>query len=536
MITRPRLRWLAALLAAGLVLPGCTNAGAGTQPEPVDEIILADAYELGGYNPISGYGELGVSPIYEGLLGLDSSGDDALPGFVPVLASAAPLANADQTVWTVSLRPNVSFHDGSSFGPEDVVATYQAVLDADSASPIASAFEMIESVDTAEDARDQVVFTLKYPYADFPARLLLAIAPSELVGGGLATESSLNREPVGTGPYRLVELAADKAVFEAFGDYWGEQPQVRRLTTVYLPDDNTRVQRVAAGEFDGTIVPPVLAQAFDGNPDYQVVAAHSADWRGISFPADVAFTQDPQVRIALNHAVNRQAMIDTILVGHGIPAYTPVSPIYTAQFDPAAAFDYDVDKAVELLAAAGWTPGPDGVLTKGGERAAFTVAYRPTDTLRRDLATAFAADMARIGVAVTLEGLDFDHIEPRVTELGILLGGGDKPYSLDTQVFAALHTRIPGTAVWDNPGNYGSPELDALLAQARRSGDQATRDALYHQLQSQYLANPSYVFLVFLDHTYVVRNSDWQRGPLVVEPHAHGVSWGPWWDLAKWRR
>lgn len=561
-----RLAVITGLLVSLVLLAGCatpTLTGPTTSEER-SALVLADAYELGGFNPVSGYGELGTSPLYDGLMALESTGADTLPRLVPALASAAPEPNVDLTVWTVPLRSGVRFHDGSTFDAADVVATYEAVLDPASASPIASSFDMLASVSggpttptiappgaspasttspastpnpgTQPAAGEQVTFTLKYPYADFPTRLLLAIAPSEKLTGGPASESSLNREPVGTGPYRLTELSAERAVFTAFAEHWRGAPQVGTLTTVYLPDDNTRTQRVAAGEFDGTIVPPALARTFEGRAGYEVVSAKSADWRGVSLPADNPFTADPAVRIALNHAVDRQAMVDVVLAEYGAAAYTPVSAAYGDAFDPDATFVYDPGAAKAMLADAGWTPGPDGVLVKDGDRASFTVAYRPTDTVRRDLATAFAADMKRIGVEVTLEGLDFDRIEPRVRNLGILLGGGDKPYSIDTQVYPALHTQSLGAPVWDNPGNHGSPAMDALLDQARRTTDDAARTDLYRQVQRAYLDNPSYVFLVFLEHTYAIREDDWQRGPLTVEPHSHGVGWGPWWNLASWHR
>lgn len=539
MVTRSTLKLAGTAGAAVLALAGCSAppASPAAAARTGDGIVLADGSDLGGYNPINGYGELGVSPLYDGLLALDSTDDTALPGFRPALATALPKHNDDFTVWEVPMRTGVTFHDGSTFDAADVIATYEAVLDPASASEIASAFEMINRVTASTtDAGDSVTFTLNYSYADFPARMLLAIAPEEKLTGGPASESSLNREPVGTGPYTLAELSADKAVFAANPDYWGGAPQVARLTTVHLPDDNSRALRVKAGEFDGTSITPTLASAFVNTPGYSVVTARSADWRGVSLPADSAFSADPQVRIALNLAVDRQAMVDTVLAGHGTVAHTPVSAAYGDMFEPAAAFAHDPDRARQLLDRAGWAPGSDGVRTKGGDRATFTVAYSPSDTVRRDLATAFAADLKKIGVEVQLEALSWDKIEPRVRDLGILLGGGDKPYSIDTQVHAVLHTPMTGTSVWDNPGRFGTSRMDAALDQARKTADGPARATLYRQVQQDYLTDPSYVMLAFLEHTYVVRDDGWQRGPLTIEPHAHGVAWGPWWNLASWTR
>ena len=96
----------------------------------------------------------------------------------------------------------------------------------------------------------------------------------------------------------------------------------------------------------------------------------------------------------MNLAVDRQGMITSVLGGRGRPASTPVAGVYGAVYDPSAVFAHDPAAAEKMLDDAGWVKGADGVRVKAGRRAAFTVAYRPTDLVRRDLATAFAAVVA----------------------------------------------------------------------------------------------------------------------------------------------
>lgn len=497
-----------------------------------DEVTLADAYKLGGYNPANGYAELGVSPIYEGLLGLESSDPHKLPKFRPVLAAEMPTANADKTEWSVKVRDGVKFSDGSDFNAEDVVANYKEILNPDTAAEIAYSYEMIDSVSANGN---QVTFKLKYPYPDFPSRMLLGLSPNEALKGGLASESPLNTKPVGTGPYVLEKLDAQKAVWVANPKYWGNPPQVKKLTTVYVPDDAARAARVRNKEFDGSIIPPGLADSLKNLEGYQVVHADSADWRGISFPGSNAFCADPQARIAMNEAVNREEIIQKVLFGAGKPAFTPVSSVYEA-YNPEATFKFDLEGAKKRLDQAGWKAGADGIRVKDGQRAAFTLAYNSSDTVRRDLSVAFAAAMKPLGVDVTLEGTTWDALEGRVDKVGILLGGGDKPYSIDTQVYSILHTREEKTSQYDNPGNYGTPEMDKLLESARRSGDEAERAKMYRQAQAKYLEAPNHVFLTFLQHTYVTRDAGWKTGNLTIEPHSHGVNWGPWWNLGQWEK
>ncbi|WP_328825199.1 ABC transporter substrate-binding protein [Tomitella gaofuii] len=522
-----------ALTATGAVLAGCSAQATDPSATP-SRIVLADAQPLGDYNPVNGYGELGVSPLYDGLLRPASTSDRTLPDLIPALAAAPPTPNADSTVWDVELRRGVAFSDGSAFDAADVVATYDAVLDPASASEIAASYTMIDEVTAVDD--HHVRFTLDYPYYAFPARLTLGIAPSEELDGGPAVESPLNTRPVGTGPYRLTELTPTEARFEANPDYFDGAPEVTELVTVYTPDDNARAQQMRAGGIDGTVLPPVLAETFTGADGMRVDAVQSADWRGVSLPAGNPFTSDGRARRAMNLAVDRQAMIDDVLAGHGRAASTPVAAVYGDAFAPDAVFPHDPERARRILDDAGWIPAADGIRARGADRAAFTVYYPAEDTVRRDLAAAFASDMHRIGIDVRLQGSTWDVMNTKIDTGAFLLGGGDKPYDLDTQIYGALHTRSPRTATYDNPSGFAIPGVDEALDDARRSLDPQRRADDYRAVQAAYVAHPTYVFLAFLDHTYVSREDGWNRGSAVMEPHSHGVSWGPWWNLARWRR
>ncbi|WP_280384205.1 ABC transporter substrate-binding protein [Nocardia wallacei] len=499
-------------------------------------LVLADGFELGGYNPIAGYGAAGEAKMYDGLLKLH--GGEGLPTLDPALAAAAPSADPEATEWTVPLRPGVKFSDGTDFDAADVVATYRAILDPVSASEVRSSYEMIERVEAVDPAT--VRFTLRYPYAAFPTKMLIGIVPSEAVATpGRAAESPLNSAPIGTGPYRLTRLTPDRAVFEANENYWGGAPSVKKLTLVYVPDDNTRAQRMAAGELDGTTLPPLLARTFAADESKTVSSNTSADWRGVSLPSGHPVTGDAAVRRALNLAVDRRATIDNVLGGYGRPASTPVPEVYGAAYNPQAVFAYDRPAAQRILDEAGWREGGDGIRVRDGQRASFTIVYKSTDTLRRDLAQAFASDARRIGIEVNLEALSSDRIAARVDHDAVLLGGGDEPYDPDTQTYKVLHSSYLDPAVgsaYDNASRHADPAFDAALDRARRSTDPAVRAAAYRDLQAAYIADPSYVFLAFLDHTYVTRRSEWVMSGPVLEPHTHGVAWGPWWSLQTWTR
>lgn len=524
------------VVVAGLVgLSACAAPGAGSGASSASgtagsapSLVLADSREQGKYNPISGYGRYGNSPIYDGLLQMRSAGADAVAELVPNLAAEQPAVAADGLTWTVKLRDGVTFSNGSPFDATDVAATFNAVLDPKSASTITADFAMLAKAEAVDPGT--VHFTLKHPYAEFDSRLLLGIAPSEAFTGGPAADMALNKAPIGTGRYVLKELNATQSILEPRS---GVAAPYSKITVITVADDNTRAQRMSAGEIDGTTLPPALSATFDNKEGFKVARANTIDFRGIALPSTNPFTKETVARRAMNMAVDRQTIIDKVLMGHGKPAHTPVPAQLGDVYEPTATFPHDLAAAQRMLDEAGWVAGPDGIRAKAGNRASFKLMYSAADTLRRDLAVAFAADMKKLGVEAVLEGTTWDKIETQLTQAGLVLGGGHYPNSTDSLVYYPLHRRTPATSSpYSNPGNFGSDAMDALLENARKEQDKTRRRSLYRDVQKAYVADPPYVYIAFLTHDYVTRDSvPGLDTTLIVEPHVHDPLWGPFWNV-----
>ncbi|KAF0968127.1 ABC transporter substrate-binding protein [Gordonia sp. YY1] len=524
---RPVIVSVATMLLAGTVLGAC----AGSEDMATsDQIVLAESQDLDRFNPILGYGQLGVSPIYDGLLAPAADGDDRVPDLIPALAASAPERIAPRT-WRVPLKGGVTFSDGSAFDSADVVATYRAVVDPKVASGISTDFAPIVTVDA--DGPQAIRLTTNTD-ADPSPYLLLGIVPSERVEAAPAAQWAINTEPVGTGPYRLESLDPDQAVLVARDDRAGDVPSVRRIVYTHVPDDNSRAQLLQTGEVDGASLPPRLADGFAERSGVDVAVVASADWRGVSLPAENAFTADPSARLAMNIGVDRSALVEDVLMGKGEPASTPIAEVYGSSYDAAAQFAHDRARASSILDDAGWRTGPDGVRVRDGVRASFPFLYNAEDTLRRDLAVAFAASMKKIGVEVLTRGTSWDEIDTKMGSAAAFLGGGATPYSIDSQVYDALHTRVPDSSPYSNPGNFTAPGLDELLNTARESASGPENDQRYRRIQQVYARQPSQVFLAFVHHTYVARSAGWSHDAPILEPHSHGVTWGPWWNLPSW--
>ncbi|MBA9001559.1 ABC transporter substrate-binding protein [Thermomonospora cellulosilytica] len=514
---------LALAVGAG-VLAGCSAPG-----EPADDgVVLADPYEDDTLNPLMGFAEDGMSKIFDGLVT-----HDARRRVRPALAAEVPQPSADGLTWSVRLRTGVTFHDGSAFGPEDVVATYRTLLDPAAASPLASSYRMLAQV--RQTGPDTVEFRLRHRYAPFVRKLVLGIVPSERLTGGPLESSPLNTRPVGTGPYRLAEWRrGERLVLTAHERHWDGAPAIKRVTVLFVPDDNTRAQRMRRGDFDGTVLPPALAGTFARRDGMTVHGHDSADYRGVMLPQKHPVTGDLAIRRALNLAADREGMIKALLAGRGTPAHTPLPPALGEYADPGAVFRFDPDEAGRILDAGGWRAGPDGIRVKDGRQARFTLMYPADDSVRKALANAFASDAGRVGIKVDLAGLGWDAIEPRMDRDALLMGGGT-PLDPDLVAYGLLHSSQAEDG-FNNPGSYRDEIVDDALERGRTSLVPSERADAYRTMQRRLVENPPWVFLVFLEHTYVVRDG-WSGYQPVVDPHVHGVlTWGPWWNLEKWRR
>ncbi|SCL27960.1 peptide/nickel transport system substrate-binding protein [Micromonospora inyonensis] len=517
------------MVATGLLaLSACSTPTATSTAAGADTLVVATAGEPDTLNPVLNYGVDGGSLIFDGLVARDARNQ-----LVPALARDLPTVSADGRTVTAKLRDGVVFHDGSPLTAQDVAFTYRAVLDPKVDSTLRSDLDMLASVAAPDPST--VVFTLRYAYAPFLQRLALGIVPAKALAGQDVNKAAFNRRPVGTGPYRVTSWTpGDRLVLAANERYWGGRPANSGVVVAFVPDDNVRAQRTRAGEFDVAELAPKLAVGFDGRAGYQVQRVPTADYRGVMLPMGGPVTGDPAVRKALHAAVDRSAMVAGVLGGAGEPAFGPIPP--TSEFaEPSIAGKPAADPAAATAAldAAGWKPGPDGVRVKDGRQAAFSLMYPAADSLRKELALAVTADARKVGIRITPEGLTWDAITPRMGTDALVMGFGT-PYDPDFVSFKLFTSTFAGQGFF-NPGSYRSPVVDRALRDARANAEPAARRAAYATFQKQLATDLPWVFLTYLQHTYVVRDGVSGVTPR-VEPHEHDVANSLWWNIHTWTR
>lgn len=488
-------------------------------------LVIALSSEPVNLNPIFLDMHAGNWHVFNGLVRFDAD-----LNLEPDLASELPVVSDDGLVVTVELRDDVRFHDGEPFTAADVVFTWEALLDPAVVTPARDALALPGPVQSIEAVDDHTVrFKLARPDPAFAEKLYIGIVPSHLLAGENLNETSFNQKPVGTGPYVYDEWRpGDRLVFSANADYFDGPPGINRLVFTFVSDANARAAMLRNGSVDYTQLPPDLARLFEGDPRFQVVTPASASIIQLTLPNGNPVLADQKVRQALALAVDRQAIVDTILGGMGGPAYSPILPGHWA-YDEEALIPYDPAKARALLAEAGWTETDrQGFLKKDGERLAFTVMYLPFLKSDQQVALAIRSYLAQIGVDVDVEGVDSPGYLDRVHKDAWLHNVG-LPYDPDYVFWSQYRSEFandgdPNT----NRAAMKNAEVDAALARGRTAVSRDERREAYIMFQRAARDDASHLYLA-RQPIVVVASKDISgiEPQLMGGPHAfvRGVAW-----------
>lgn len=521
-----RVAAVVAVLAVGGI--GCGGSNDERTAAADGTLVIALPSQPDNLNPILG------DSVYEGSLklfnGLLRYAKDLTAE--PDLASALPTRSADGKTVTVKLRTDVRFSDGAPLTANDVAFTYRAILDPDSASPMATPLETLDAVRAVDE--HTVEFKLNRADPAFYDKLQVGIVPAAALEGRDLKTAAFNRKPIGTGPYVLERFEpGGRIVMKANPTHFRGRPGIERVVLTAVADENARVALLEKGTVDAAGIVPKLADRIRRNGNYNVFEVRTADARVAALPNGDPVLRDAAVRRALSYAVDRRRIVDSALAGAGEPAFGPIMPEHWA-YSRVAERPFDPAEAERLLEAAGWTRSGDGVRSKRGRPLAFTLMYPSNDSVRKDIALAFASQMKDVGVDVELESLTFDVIEKR-QDRGATEFGYGTPYDPDIELFGLFHSKF-ATADDDPFTNYPRTRdaaIDAALEAQRSTLDRSARKRHLARLQAALARDASWLWLVRLRHISVVSKRVKGVDPQ-VEPHAHGFSRGTSWNLEDW--
>jgi len=496
------------------------------------ELILAIGGEAEeGYDPTLGWGRYGA-PLFQSTL-LQRNENLEL---VNDLAEGYTVSE-DALLWTVTIRQDAQFSDGTPLTAADVAFTYNKAANSGGLTDVTVLAEAVALDDYTVELR------LRQPQSTFVNRLVtLGIVPAASYD-----ESTYGQNPIGSGPYTLVQWdKGQQLIVEANPLYYGTKPAIERVVFFFLEED-AAFAAAQAGEVQLVAVPQALA--IQTLPGMRLVDVQSVDNRGMLFPfvpdtgeqtADGYaignnVTADLAIRQAINAVIDRATLVEGVLEGYGSPAYGPVSGLAWEQ--PAAVItDADPVAAQTILAAGGWADSDgDGIVEKAGAKAEFTLIYPASDSTRQALALSVADMIKPAGIQVNVEGKSWDEIEMLMYSNAILFGWGSHD---QTEMWNLYHSSMRGVDYY-NTGYYANDQVDNYLdlAMGAASEEEAITFWKAAQLDEAGIGftapgDAAWAWLVNLDHTYFVSDC-LELGQPQIEPHGHG--WPITANIVKWQ-
>ncbi|MGE7771935.1 ABC transporter substrate-binding protein [Viridibacillus arvi] len=497
--------------------------------EKKDELVLAfDSEPEAGFDPTTGWGRYG-SPLFQSTL---LKRDDKLK-IVNDLATSYKVSE-DGKVWTVKMREDVKFSDGEPLTAADVVFTFETAINNGSVVDL-NGMSKVEAVDDYT-----VKITLKEPQSTFVNSLVATgIVPKHAYGKDYA------ENPIGSGPFQLVQWdKGQQVIVKANPEYYDKKPNFKQITFLFLNED-AAFAAAQAGTVDLAYIPAAFSkQKVKG---MRLETIQTVDNRGIVFPfvksGDVNeaglpigndVTADPAIRHAINIGVDRQALVDGVLEGHGTPAFTSVDglPWWNSE---TVIKDADMDSAKKLLSDAGWkdTDG-DGILEKGALKAEFTLYYLANDAIRQSLAISVADMMKPLGINIKLEGGSWDLIAKKMYSNPVLMGWG----SHDPHEMYNIYSSESAGIEYYNTGYYQNKTVDEYFEKALSS--KSEKEAIEFWKKAQWdgttglsaKGDAPWAWLVNINHLYLVKDG-LDIGDQRIHVHGHG--WPATDNIVDWK-
>ncbi|MFM2381725.1 MAG: hypothetical protein RLZZ76_492 [Candidatus Parcubacteria bacterium] len=450
-----------------------------------------------------------VALIYSGLLKLDEQG-----ALVPDLAESITLSENGKT-YSIKMRGDAQFHNGLPVKARDVVFTIGLIQNPELKSPLRGAWDGV----TVEEVSDQeLTITLPEAHAPFSENLLVGILPREL-WDELPIEqipfSQNNTEPVGSGPYVVEKVLRNKSgliegyTLHAF-DGAQNTPNITTLTFAFYQNEDDVLAALANKEITST--PSLSAQNLSqvDTTTYNIISTPLPRTFGIYFNQNKSVAlRDKSARQALNTAIDRRALVQSILFGYGKETYSPVPPGFLAETTPQTEEERmdRLEKAQSILRDGGWQKNESGTWEKeiDKNKVTLSVSLATANTpLFDQTATAVADVWKSIGVEVHVsqfEQTDLVQSVIRPRDFEALLYGGDIGRQVDLYPFwHSSQKNDPGL----NIAQYTNIEVDALLSKLRISQKPEEKQELVTLVERILADDVPTIFLFVPTFTYVL--------------------------------
>ena len=516
------LRLFALLLLMGLLVTACAPAAPAPVPEPAADssqpaapapagaqtIVVALAGAPTTLDPAdhrSRLSETVIRNMFDGLVTRDTTNGVHLE-----LAESAELI--DPQTWEFKLRQGVKFHDGSEMTADDVVFTFNRIIQENMieypephTSPRKGLIAPLASVEKVDDYT--VRFNLSAPWPPamqlFVHQQIVPKAYLEAVG----TQGFVEK-PVGAGPFKFVEgQLDDQIVMERFDEYWGGAPTlppvgpacVARAVFRVIPEASTRVAALLAGEVHIIqAVPPELIATLEAAEGVVVKTAAGTQPKWMEMNVNQPPFDNKLVRQALNHLIDKELLVEALYDGRAVVLPGVLSPYNNFADNSLTPYAYDPETALSMLAEAGIVDSDgDGRLEWNGAPWSFVV-----DSLdeHRTLAEAVVAQLQGAGIDASLRLWEYSVVKPLLDageRTAYLDDWGDSAFDPVGHMEAKWHGVEPGSPYGrGNFSGYNNPRVNELIKAGEIETDEAQRRAIYNEAQAILYDEAPAIFLI----------------------------------------
>jgi peptide/nickel transport system substrate-binding protein len=484
----------------GMLTAGAAAASMGIPRQAwakKNNVIIGMTQEAVNFNALlyvnSGTEEVPEACVFDALWDMNDKGE-----FVPNLAARVPtLENGgispDGLVWKIELKKGIKWQDGAPFTAKDVEFTYQTIVNPKVAIRSRSGFDLISEFRIIDDHNAEII--LSKPFVPFAwAWQKMHIVPEHLLGKVPdINTAAYNTNPIGTGPYKLAKrVAGSHMIYKRNPEYHRGAPAIETVIHKFVPDQTVLYTQFKTGEIDVLGLHGVPPERFEESRNLPGLDALEtpAPWvEFIYFNCGKPQFMEKVVRQALYYAVDKEKWIKDIYYGLPPRTLSYLHPTHWAYNQNLKDPEYDPRRAAEMLEAAGWKKGSDGIRQKNGVKLQFSMSTTAGSKAREQAEALIQANWKEIGVAMEIKNMPASVVWGEYTtksQFDTLMVGWEPTVGMDPDYTARCHSKqIPvkyGTG--SNYVQYENPEVDKLMETGVLISDMEKRKAVYEKIQA----------------------------------------------------